>query len=205
MLTDVGPTNIPTIFRTVHADLTWELCSFLCLDSAVVWYEGIQSGTVSPWWFSRFIWLFKGHAPKVLSMNALWTFVVCSLLYVEYFICPHYFGKSHRAQGGKQKLHFVLKGKSLNSPLKLVETEKTHGGYHDAIGGHAREITTGKYSSISKLNFLEKQANCWDFFLIVLAWRSIQGFISNYKSKRNDMGFCTVIWKLIIDLLEAGA
>lgn len=109
MLTDVGPTNIPTIFRTVHADLTWELCSFLCLDSAVVWYEGIQSGTLSPWWFSRFIWLFKGYAPKVLSMNALWTFVVCSLLYVEYFICPHYFGKSHRAQGGKQKPHFFFK------------------------------------------------------------------------------------------------
>lgn len=32
--------------------------------------------------------------------------------------------------------------------------EKTHGGYHNAIGKHARDIATGKKTSISKLNFI---------------------------------------------------
>lgn len=110
-----------------------------------VWYQGIYSESLPPWWFSMFLWIFKACAPKAHSVDALWMLVVCSLLCAECPLSSHRFGKLfHRAQGRKQKLHFFFLKKSLNSPLKLVETEKTHGGYHNAIGEHVRDIAAGK-------------------------------------------------------------
>lgn len=174
-----------------------------------VWYQGIYSESLPPWWFSMFLWIFKACAPKAHSVDALWMLVVCSLLCAECPLSSHRFGKLfHRAQGRKQKLHFFFffKEKSKLS-FKACGNWKDPWRLSQCNWWTCQRHCSWKITQNFKIKFYGGAgASCWEFFpLVVLAWRSIQGCISDYKSEWNDMGFCMVIWKWIIDILEAGA